>query len=143
MCGVGRWVDGCVWQQPSREYISTYLLRTPTQRAGQGHNSSLSSSRAGPGLDFFHTVELCRNALAGYPSSAMHIYSVSWMLGQSVALCPEVPVLIFKSTPVSTKTHNSTPPITERGPSLLEALCSAYWAIRRARYELTDETTLL
>ena len=71
-----------VWQ-PNREYISSSTLFS-TQRAGQ---SSLKPQvPAGPGIRLFHTVELCRNALAGYPSSAMHIYSVWMMLGQSVAL---------------------------------------------------------
>jgi hypothetical protein len=61
-----------------------------------GHHSSLS--RAEPAIRLFHTVELCRNPLAVYPSSAMHIYGLL-DVGPVGCAVPEVPVLIFNSTP--------------------------------------------
>ena len=84
-----------MWQ-PNREYVSTEYFST--QRAEHSSLRSLSTPvPAGPGIRLFHTVELCRNALAGYPSSAMHIYSVWLMLSQSVCVVEKVPVLIFSS----------------------------------------------
>lgn len=61
-----------VWQCGS--LTERTLVRYATQSV-QGKSTSLSS-RAGPGIRLFHTVELCRGSLAVYPSSAMHIYTL-------------------------------------------------------------------
>ena len=122
-----------MWQQPNREYISTYLEVHGGRRAGA--RSSLSS-RAGLGLDFFTPLN-CAEMLWQVIRVVQCTFIVVLDVGPVGCIVPEMPVLIFNQKPTTQL------PITERGPSLLEALCSAYWAIRRARYELTDQTTLL
>ena len=74
-----------MWQQPNREYITLVPTYLYTARRAGAHSSL--SSRAGPELDFFTPLNC-----AEMPWQVIRVvqctFIVSWILGQSVALCP-------------------------------------------------------